>query len=246
NNAVLLIELDGTNGSGSAVIVNSPNNTFEGLVINRFPGAPFDGGYAFSLLSSGNTIQGCFLGTNPAGDTAEANRAGGVSIEATSQPPNTPSGSNTIGGATAAARNLIVGGSDFAININGINAAVFQGGIIGGDGNTVQGNYLGTNAAGSAMLGRSGIQILTKNNIIGGTTVLARNVMFSSGGFGLNLSESNASGNTIQGNFIGINATGTAALGSNTEGITLLRAPSNLIGGTAAGAGNVISGNSFG
>src|SRR5439155_14765511 len=126
------------------------NNTFKGLVINRFPGASFNPGYAFRLLSAGNTIQGNYLGTNPAGDTAEPNSAGGVSIEATSQPPNTPSGNNLIGGATAAARNLIVGGSDFAININGLNAAVFQGGIIGGDGNTVQGNYLGTNAAGSA------------------------------------------------------------------------------------------------
>src|SRR5262249_15176243 len=159
-----------------------------------------DVGWGFRLQTAGNTIQGCFLGTNPAGDTAMPNRGGGVSIEATSQPPNTPSGNNLIGGATLAARNVILGGPPgFAICVNGEDTSVFQGGIIGGDGNTVQGNYIGTNAAGSAMLGRSGIQIYTKNNLIGGTTVAARNVMFSFGGFGLNLSESNASGNTIQG-----------------------------------------------
>ena len=67
--------------------------------------------------------------------------------------------------------------------------------------------------------------------------------MFSNGGLGLSLRESAASGNTIQGNFIGIKATGNATLGGNTDGINLLRAPNNLIGGTAAGAGNVISGN---
>jgi CSLREA domain-containing protein len=247
NNAKLLIELDGTKGSGSAFTVNAPNNTFKGLVINSFPGAPFDTGYAFRLISAGNRIQGCYLGINPAGDTAEPNRGGGISVQATSQPPNTPSGNNLIGGSTAAARNVIGGGlQDFAININGLDAAVFQGGIIGGDGNTVQGNYIGTNAAGSAILGKAGINIFTKNNIIGGTTPEARNVMFAFGGLGLNLSESNASGNIIQGNYIGINATGDAALGSTTAGITLLRAPNNTIGGTAPGAGNVISGNSYG
>jgi CSLREA domain-containing protein len=248
NDAVLLIELNGTSGAGSAFTVTSPDNTFQGLVINSFPGASGDTGYAFRLLSAGNTIQGNYLGTNPAGDIAEPNRGGGISIEATSQPANTPSGNNLIGGATAAARNLILGGlQDSAIDISGQDAAVFQGGIIGGDGNTVQGNYIGTNAAGSAMLGRSGITIFTKNNIIGGTTVEARNVMFSSGGFGLSLHESNATGNTIQGNFIGINAAGTASLGGNTASISLVRAPNNTIGGAVAGAGNVISGtNDFG
>jgi parallel beta-helix repeat protein len=246
NDAKLLIELNGKNGSGSAFAVNAPNNTFRGLVINSFPGAPFDVGYAFRLFSAGNTIQGSYLGIDPTGNTAEPNRGGGISVQATSQPP-TPSGNNLIGGATAAARNVIGGGlQDFAININGLDAAVFQGGIIGGDGNTVQGNYIGTNAAGSAILGKAGINIFTKNNIIGGTTPEARNVLFSFGGLGLNLSESNASGNIIQGNYIGINATGDAALGSTTAGITLLRAPNNTIGGTAPGAGNVISGNSFG
>ena len=90
DNAVLLIEINGASAPGAAFIVNSANNTFKGLVINRFPGASFNGGYAFRLLSAGNTIQGCFLGTNPAGDTASPNAAGGVSVEATSQPPSTP------------------------------------------------------------------------------------------------------------------------------------------------------------
>lgn len=228
NNAVLVIELNGASAPGAAFIVNSANITFKGLVVNRFVTASFNPGNAFRLLSAGNTIQGCYLGTNPAGDTASAN-AGGISVEPTGQP--TGSGNNLIGGSTAAARNVIVAAGAFAIDISG------------GDGNTVQGNYLGTNAAGSAILGRSGIQILTKNNLIGGTVALARNVMFSDQGLGLSLRESNATGNVIQGNFIGIKATGDGSLGGNTVGIDLVRAPNNLIGGTAAGAGNVISGN---
>ena len=223
DNAVLRIEIDGTNAPGGAFIVNSAGNTFTGLVINRFFNASFNPGYAFRLIGAGNTVQGCHLGTNPAGDT-DLHNTGGVSVEA--------GGNNLIGGPSAAARNLILGSS-------GNNAIE----ISGGNGNTIQGNYIGTNAAGSAILGVPGIDILTANNTIGGTVAGARNVTFSNGGLGINLRESNASGNTIQGNFIGIKATGNATLGGNTGGINLLRAPNNLIGGTAAGAGNVISGN---
>ena len=223
DNAVLRIEINGTNAPGGAFIVNSADNTFKGLVINRFFNASFNPGYAFRLIGAGNTIQGCYLGTNPAGDTALPD-TGGVSIEA--------GGNNLIGGPSAAARNLILGSS-------GNNAIE----ISGGNGNTIQGNYIGTNAAGSAMLGGAGLDILTANNMIGGTVAGARNVTFSNAGLGISLRESNANGNTIQGNFIGINATGNATLGGNTTGISLLRAPNNLIGGTVAGAGNVISGN---
>lgn len=242
NNAVLLIEINGTNAPGAAFTLNADNSTFKGLVINRFPSASFNAGYAFRLFGAGNTIQGCFLGTTPAGNTASPNAFGGVSIEATSNSA-IPSGNNLIGGPAPAARNLIVGGSQgSAIDIEGFYD-IAQNIHVRAGGNTVQGNYIGTNAAGSAMLGRSGIEILTANNLIGGTAAGAGNVMFSNGGLGLSLREANASGNTIQGNFIGINAKGTASLGGNTDGINLVRAPTTTIGGTVAGAGNVISGN---
>ena len=56
-----------------------------------------------------------------------------------------------------------------------------------------------------------------------------------------------SSGNLVQGNTIGLDATGTRALagGSNNsrDGILIDNAPGNLVGGTAPGAGNVVSGN---
>ncbi len=51
-----------------------------------------------------------------------------------------------------------------------------------------------------------------------------------------------STGNLIQGNRIGTNAASTAALG-NGPGVDLNETHGNTIGGTAAGAGNVISGN---
>jgi hypothetical protein len=44
----------------------------------------------------------------------------------------------------------------------------------------------------------------------------------------------------IEGNFIGTDVTGTVALGNGNYGVLFQGAPGNLIGGTAAGAGNVI------
>ena len=112
----------------------------------------------------------------------------------------------------------------------------------------MQGNYIGTNAAGTTKLGTylsDGILVHTNNNQIGGVGA-AGNVIAVNDGRGIFLI--GATGNTIQGNLIGTNATGTAGLSTgNSFGITGHNiAGGNIIGGTAAGQGNVISGNNFG
>ena len=57
-------------------------------------------------------------------------------------------------------------------------------------------------------------------------------------------------GNLVQGNYIGTDSTGTVALGNGRSGVRISSAigstdsaSHNTIGGTAAGAGNLISGN---
>src|SRR5690606_14130819 len=49
--------------------------------------------------------------------------------------------------------------------------------------------------------------------------------------------------NTIEGNFIGTDLSGTAAAGNAGNGIEIFGSPGNTIGGAAAGARNVLSGN---
>ncbi len=124
-------------------------------------------------------------------------------------------------------------------------------------GTTIQGNYIGINAAGTAALTSGGVsQSVTgiqiglngagtgsSNNTIGGTTAAARNVVSGNASNNVFLNDPTTNGNKVQGNYIGINAAGTAAIGFGT-GIYLQRTNNFLIGGTAAGAGNVISGNS--
>lgn len=114
------------------------------------------------------------------------------------------------------------------------------------DNNTIQGNFLGVaNNGTTARPNLRGVLMTnSNNNLIGGTTAAAGNVISGNTHAGV---EINGNNNTIQGNRIGTNAAGTAAL-SNPTGVAIFNPTSinNVIGGTAAGAGNLISGNSTG
>ncbi len=114
-------------------------------------------------------------------------------------------------------------------------------------GNRIEGNFIGTNAAGTSDLGNAfqGVLIQTSNNTIGGTTQSARNVVSGNDNIGISII-AGTSGNSVQGNFVGTNAAGTSAIG-NLSGVSLGgqsgTASNNTVGGTAAGARNIISGN---
>ena len=85
--------------------------------------------------------------------------------------------------------------------------------------NVVEGNFLGTDVAGTIGLANGfAIEVNGSNNRIGGSTAAARNVISFGNSSGVRVSQP---GNTIEGNFIGTNAAGTAALGHQFEGIDL-------------------------
>jgi hypothetical protein len=111
-------------------------------------------------------------------------------------------------------------------------------------GNTISGNYIGTDATGAiASANASGVQVQSANNVIGGTTAAARNVISGNSSSGIVIAGAGVTGNLVEGNFIGTNAAGTAALGNGGAGVNISNAANNTIGGTTAGARNVISGN---
>jgi uncharacterized repeat protein (TIGR01451 family) len=96
--------------------------------------------------------------------------------------------------------------------------------------------------------GGSGVSISgpSSANHVGGTTPSARNLM-SSNGTGIDIAGSGSTGNVVQGNFIGIDNTRTADRGNRGSGIAIRAgAADNSIGGTSAGAGNVIAFNGIG
>src|SRR5271157_5831525 len=114
-------------------------------------------------------------------------------------------------------------------------------------GNTIVGNFIGTDPSGGIAQPNtfSGVLTTTAGNQIGGTAPGDRNVI-SGNNVGVFFLNAAASGNLLRGNYIGVNAAGTADLGNTNVGVQINNAPGNTIGGTAAGSGNVISGNDLG
>ena len=213
-------------GGGSGTLIR-------GLVVNRAPRA----GIAI-LGVNGVTVEGCFLGTDPTGSSVPGTEYYGVLLD-------NNAASAVIGGTTPAARNVISGGLVAGIAAGNEFSA-------GGSNHLIQGNFIGTNAAGAAAIPSDfGISYAYGVNFttIGGTTPAARNVISGNTGRGIILSNSigglTVHDNVIEGNFIGTDVTGTLPLGNGDWGIEI-NSPGNTIGGSAAGAGNVIANNLVG
>jgi len=251
DNAVLLIELNGAGaGAGVAKVgvagltlgTGSGGSTIRGLVINRFSG---DG---ILVRSSTNIITGNFIGTTAAGT------AGGPGNANTTFDLVTPFragiyidnvNSNTIGGSSPAARNVVSGNV-----LDNIHVVGDAGGAMS---NVIQGNFIGTNAAGTGVIFTSGfwgIEVGGANaglTTIGGTIPGSRNVIGGNGD-GIDLDNGTHS-NVIQSNFIGVGADGVTATGNRLHGIAIRDLGGNSgvsfnsIGGTAPGAGNVVANN---
>jgi uncharacterized repeat protein (TIGR01451 family) len=221
-----LIELNGfvVPAGGSGLSITSGNCTVRALVINRFTDNSGSGGGGIILQTGGNNLlEGNFIGTNVAGTLATANFTGVVISD---------SSGNTVGGMLPSSRNVLSGN---------IRAGVFLAGA--STGNQIQGNFIGTDVTGTAALGNnSGVQFEgVANNTLGGTTAGARNII-SKNSVGV-LIRLGSIGNIVQGNFIGTDVSGTVALANDSNGVTVQDSTGNTIGGTAVGAGNVISGN---
>lgn len=236
DNAVILIELNGTNAGAGAngLSIVGNGSTISGLAINRFSrnGISLNGG-------DNNIIIGNFIGTDATGMIDFGNGSIGIEGEFGSG-----ASSNVIGGTTPASRNIISGNNGEA----GIefNFAGF---------NVIQGNFIGLAADGATALGNTGFGVgagaFTGGTIIGGDdaadgmvdgNIGARNYISGNGGAGIFFGGAAFGGCTIAGNYIGTDATGTLARG-NGIGIGANVGGNSIIGGTTAGAGNLISGN---
>ncbi|MGH9201660.1 MAG: thrombospondin type 3 repeat-containing protein, partial [Vicinamibacterales bacterium] len=114
-------------------------------------------------------------------------------------------------------------------------------------GNVVMGNYVGTNAAGTADLGNTvhGIFINgAPSNTIGGTVPLARNVISGNEDAGVLINSDTAQGNSVIGNYIGTDAAGSGDLGNLSDGVRIIGFASlNSIGGATPGHANLIAFN---
>lgn len=225
---------------GDGFTITAGNSVLRGLVLNKFRG------HAIKIeTGGGNVIEGNYIGTEANGNVPLANLLSGVFIQTSSN--------NRIGGLTVAARNVISGNLG-----NGVHMAA------GASNNTVQGNYIGVNVEGTARVANeSGVAFFTNahHNTVGGTTAAARNVISGNRGNGVQVEGGDS--NVVQGNYVGTNAAGDAAINNISDDIRAVGANNTVIGGPtsiagtapgnvvvnifiAGGSGSVVQGNLIG
>ena len=218
-----VIELSGSlAGAGTnGLTVTAGDSTIRGLAINRFKGRGIS-----VEARGGNTVAGNFVGTDTTGMLDRGNESAGIFVN---------SGGNTIGGPAAADRNLISGNDRQGIYLIGGAA----------QNNRVLGNWIGTDALGTGAVPNNqyGVWVASANNRVGGPAAGEGNVISGNRWGGVYVVGATAGGNLIQGNRIGTNEGGTAKLANDGSGVMIALAPNNTVGGSVAGAANVLSGN---
>jgi hypothetical protein len=174
-----------------------------------------NGVLVFGTRSTGNVVLGNFIGTSADGAAALGNLQWGISVDSAAN--------TTIGGTTAAARNVISPNSAGGIVISGASATNIR----------VLGNYIGTDATGTRGFTFAGTGVSigggASNNQIGGTGAAEGNII-SANDHGVIISGSDTTTNVVQGNYIGTDVTGEADLGNLSYGVRV-SAPNNQIGG---------------
>lgn len=200
--------------------------------------------------ATSNIIKGNYIGTNATGTGAIPNIGDGILIN--------NAANNITGGTTGTTPDGACTGECNLISGNGYNGYGIW--YQNATNNELIGNYIGTNAAGTAALpnGNIGAEINeASNNTFGGTTANARNVLSGNLGAGVFITGADSTNNIVQGNYIGTNSAGTAAVANIKMGVGIGYSPgiqsasNNTIGGTAGvtyggactGACNLISGN---
>ena len=96
----------------------------------------------------------------------------------------------------------------------------------------VEGNFIGTNAAGTTIVANEGDGVIingpgSTRNTIGGTTPAAHNLIAGNGEHGVEISASDA--NIVRGNVIGTDKTGIIDLGNEQDGVRMTSSSRNVV-----------------
>ncbi len=206
-----VVNIEGITQPG--VQVNGGGNSFDGLVFGAGSGgstiiglafADFTGGNAIHVESSNDTITENMIGVDGEGNDV------GIFVDGALGGTNV-----TIGGTSLAAANII-GFNNVGVSIGGTTATT----------TLVENNYIGTDATDGKLGNTIGIAISSSGNVIGGGNVIGRNDEA-----GISISGTSATGNSVVGNYIGIDPLNPKENLDNSVGIVIDDAADNLIGG---------------
>ena len=219
--------------SGVSIGSGASNNTIGGMISSARNLIAGNFGDGISITGTGrgpntvdNLVQGNYIGTDFSGTQSLGNLRNGVF--------DRPAPNNLIGGTVTGAGNVISGNAGDGISLTGA----------GSKGDLIEGDFIGTNSQGTGPLsnGQDGVAVFdASDDTVGGTVQGARNVISGNHGNGISFTDTPAS--DVVGNFIGTDVTGTQPVANVADGVLFDDSTSDTVGGTAQGAGNVISGN---
>ncbi len=222
------IQVFGGNGNRVGATKNGNSCTGDCNVISG--AINFKANILLDLTAVNSLVRGNFIGTDVTGAAAITPSSGWGIIDKGAGDRIGGQQGTTPGGACTGDCNLISGNNR-------------DGGILidqAATGSLVQGNFIGTDVTGTADIGNGvtfshGVEIVGAGATIGGTAPAARNLISGNLGTGIQISGLNA---VVQGNYIGTDTTGTAAIDNSGDGITVRQADGALIGGAELGSGD--------
>ncbi|MGH2685234.1 MAG: hypothetical protein ACRDJP_07200, partial [Actinomycetota bacterium] len=178
------------------------------------------------------TIQGNHIGVTADGSTGLGNGGDGVSADVDITGPV------TVGGATASVGNVISGNTGYGLNLRGTATYAVSGNWVGTNG---AGGGAVPNAGGGMSVGGTDSLVGGDNATPGGTCSGACNLVSGNIGVGITVTDTTE----VQGNYVGTNLAGTAAVPNTSHGVCECSTDSGVavIGGTTAAQRNVIAGN---
>ena len=182
-------------------------NTIGGTAVGVSNVIAGNSSYGIELAGTSQTlVEGNAIGTNLANAAGLGNHSFGVRLIGSSQ--------NTIGGTTAAARNVVSGNNGYGIFL--VDANNFYGVTGPSNQNVIEGDYIGVAANGTTPLANTSdgvnIQGISSGNTIGGSVSGAGNVISGNNGNGVDLTGPGATNNVIAANIVGLDVTGTVSV----------------------------------
>ena len=171
------------------------------------------GVFVTGVAATNNTIQNNRIGTAPSGTAARPNATDGVTLFA----PN-----NTV------QNNLISGNTRWGVLTSQSHAT----------NNIIIANQIGVDVSGTMSIDNlSGVTLQSGSNTV------HNNVISGNRAFGVSLSMAGSIGNSVTGNRIGTDDSGSLGIGNAIVGVRATGASNNTVGGTSPSDRNIISGN---
>ena len=256
------VEITGFNGQFNQVIGNYIGVGLDGetAVANLGDGVRLSNATKYNLIGVRPTA-----GTG-LGNVISGNRSSGVTIDNSSGTSHNVIEGNVIGLNSASSRaipnagdsgggGVVIGSSynqviDNIISGNAASGIVIASSIDQAYGNTITSNLIGTTSTGLSSLPNDGFGISIqqgRSNTIGGVTDSDRNVISGNTDDNIRIENASSQSNVVIGNFIGVGIDGFTIVsppgGAGGDGIDIVDAAYNRIGGSSLAERNVISGN---